>query len=243
MRANSRLFIGRISQSLKQRDWFGVFVEFAAVVLGVLLGFQASQWADQRRIAAEREALAERLVDDLRVFARQTEYIAEQRKGRLEAMVWLDGALRNGGVDDADADRLFAAADATVSYDDVRPLPISFTNLVSSTSLDRLDPEARGNLEYLSRVHSRQEVATDMFHQHVRDHWDFANALTRLPAGRYLDPDWANETHRLADPAMLETPEFQSVLGDALQRDSMLLQFDRQMVEEARKAADQLESL
>jgi hypothetical protein len=58
------MILKRMTASLKRQDWTMVAIEFALVVVGVLLGFQINDWANRRaEAAASREAM-ERLLDE-----------------------------------------------------------------------------------------------------------------------------------------------------------------------------------
>jgi hypothetical protein len=64
----------RIRLNLRDRDWFGIALELITVVLGVLLGLQASQWAAERQERAYRTQIIAALVatlDDFRVHGRE----------------------------------------------------------------------------------------------------------------------------------------------------------------------------
>lgn len=47
----------RMSDALRNRDWFGVGFELFVVVLGVVLGMQASRWAQEREDAEYRRQI------------------------------------------------------------------------------------------------------------------------------------------------------------------------------------------
>ena len=70
-----RLIARRISDALRRQDWFGVGIEVFAVVLGVLLGLQASAWAEQRQERAYNEQMASALATVLDRFAERGEAI------------------------------------------------------------------------------------------------------------------------------------------------------------------------
>lgn len=58
------MLLGRVMRSLRGRDWFSVGVELLVVILGVVLGLQASDWASERRDRAEEQQYLRRLLDD-----------------------------------------------------------------------------------------------------------------------------------------------------------------------------------
>jgi len=52
---------GRLVALVADRDWVGVFIEFAIVTLGVVLAFQIDQWGQDRRQAREERQFLERM--------------------------------------------------------------------------------------------------------------------------------------------------------------------------------------
>ena len=64
----------RFRRHFRNRDWFGIGLELLTVVLGVLLGLQASQWAAERQERAYRTQIIAALgatLDDFRVHGRE----------------------------------------------------------------------------------------------------------------------------------------------------------------------------
>jgi hypothetical protein len=51
-------------RNLRRRDWFSVGVELLVLILGIVLGLQASDWASERRDRAEEQQYLRRLLDD-----------------------------------------------------------------------------------------------------------------------------------------------------------------------------------
>jgi len=47
----------RMSEALRKRDWFGIGFELFVVVLGVILGLEASRWAEERERAEYRRQM------------------------------------------------------------------------------------------------------------------------------------------------------------------------------------------
>ena len=56
----------RIAHHLQQQQWTAVLVELAIVVLGVFLGFQATDWANERADRTAEARHLEEIADDLR---------------------------------------------------------------------------------------------------------------------------------------------------------------------------------
>jgi hypothetical protein len=58
------MLLGRMLRNLRGRDWFSVGVELFVLVVGIVLGLQASDWANERRDRAEERDYLRRLLED-----------------------------------------------------------------------------------------------------------------------------------------------------------------------------------
>jgi hypothetical protein len=58
------MLLSRLMRNLRERDWFFVGVELLVLVLGIVLGLQASEWASERRDRAEEQNYLRRLLED-----------------------------------------------------------------------------------------------------------------------------------------------------------------------------------
>ncbi|MGI8704477.1 MAG: hypothetical protein ACR2JJ_01530 [Sphingomicrobium sp.] len=74
----------RISDALRRQDWFGVGIEIFAVILAVLLGLQASAWAEQRQERAYNQQMVSALATVLDRFATRGESISRDIQRMVE---------------------------------------------------------------------------------------------------------------------------------------------------------------
>ncbi|WP_420434210.1 hypothetical protein [Hyphobacterium sp.] len=58
------MILARLSRAIREQNWFAVVLEFVIVIAGVVIGFQVSQWANERAAEARRAAALERLHDE-----------------------------------------------------------------------------------------------------------------------------------------------------------------------------------
>jgi hypothetical protein len=65
----------RISEAFRKRDWFGIGFELFVVVLGVLLGLQASRWAAERDERQYQAQMVNALDATLKVYVDAGDYI------------------------------------------------------------------------------------------------------------------------------------------------------------------------
>lgn len=60
------MILTRLSRAFREQNWFAVAIEFVIVILGVVVGFQVTGWANARAdLSSERRHLEE-IADDLR---------------------------------------------------------------------------------------------------------------------------------------------------------------------------------
>ncbi|MEM6287469.1 MAG: hypothetical protein AAF845_09960 [Bacteroidota bacterium] len=49
------ILLGRLSQAVREQNWFAVMLELGIVVLGVVIGFQVTAWGNERAARAEEQ--------------------------------------------------------------------------------------------------------------------------------------------------------------------------------------------
>ncbi len=59
------MILRRLTQNVKDQNWFAVVLDFIIVVVGVVIGLQVSNWNDARAEKARAAEYSERLMDDL----------------------------------------------------------------------------------------------------------------------------------------------------------------------------------
>jgi len=59
------MLLRRITQHVKDQNWFAVFIDFLIVVFGVFMGFQVQAWNEHRNDAADTKEYIQRLVTDM----------------------------------------------------------------------------------------------------------------------------------------------------------------------------------
>jgi hypothetical protein len=69
--------IGRLRESLRNRDWTGILIEFVVVTLGVWLAFEIDQWGQDRRQANDERQFLERMWRESANISRESAEAAE----------------------------------------------------------------------------------------------------------------------------------------------------------------------
>ncbi len=59
------MLLRRITQHLKEQNWFAVFLDFFIVVVGVFIGIQVANWDDSRKDRADEALFLEDLHEDI----------------------------------------------------------------------------------------------------------------------------------------------------------------------------------
>ena len=73
----------RISEAARKRDWFGIGFELFVVILGVLLGVQASRWSAEREERAYQQQMIAALDETLEVYVDAGQDIHRELKAML----------------------------------------------------------------------------------------------------------------------------------------------------------------
>lgn len=61
------MLLRRITQHMKNQNWFAVFLDFLIVVVGVFIGIQVANWNAERQIQNQENSLVERLYEEVKV--------------------------------------------------------------------------------------------------------------------------------------------------------------------------------
>ena len=86
--------LARIAQRLRAHDWFAAAIEVAIVVLGIFLGFQVTQWNEQRQSRAREVSLMLNIASNLRDDVKEMD---ENIRTASSRMASLDYLLRLAG--------------------------------------------------------------------------------------------------------------------------------------------------
>ncbi len=67
------MLLRRVTEHVREQNWFAVFLDFTIVVFGVLIAFQVTDWNQHRQDRALEIDLLNRLHDDYQLLAQQTQ--------------------------------------------------------------------------------------------------------------------------------------------------------------------------
>lgn len=108
------MLLRRVTQHVKQQNWFAVGVDFVIVVVGVFIGIQVSNWNEAQKEKAEEQRAIVRLDDEFRAIQSSLEVQIRARKEWAEAMLPLIRTLEGIGPPASDLE-IKAGIDAATS--------------------------------------------------------------------------------------------------------------------------------
>lgn len=88
------MLLRRITQHVKDQNWFAVFIDFLIVVVGILIAFQITNWNEARLQKQTAQTYVERIRDDLAAnqedLKQRLDYFGEVRSAAVRALGALD---------------------------------------------------------------------------------------------------------------------------------------------------------
>lgn len=153
------MVLRRLGQHLKQQQWTAVLIELAIVILGVFLGFQVTDWANDRadRTAETRhlEEIAEDLRSDVAVFD-QVRTATEMRIGGIDYILGeTRGVTRPSRIVTPNGDGFDIPAGPPVAPTD-RTTLLGRANLIRSTAGNRTGFEALLGAGGMQKIRDRR---------------------------------------------------------------------------------------
>lgn len=153
------MILRRIAHAVKQQQWTAVLIELVIVILGVFLGFQVSDWANERASRSAEVRHLEEIAEDLRADAAIFDQIRLSAEMRISGIDYVLGETRGvtrpshvvtptGNSFDMPAGPPVAAADRTKLLGRV--------NLLRSTKGNRTGFEALLGAGGMQKIRDRQ---------------------------------------------------------------------------------------
>jgi len=164
------MLLRRITQHVKDQNWFAVGLDFFIVVVGILIAFQITEWNETRQSYAAERALTENLATEFNTL----EDVLEQRFERAEYLVSNTAELIN----------LIRAAEEPDDEQSVRSLLMFTSRYNASVAV----PTSFADALQSGRVSSlRNEKLRDALNAYVlsTDWW----ATVEGPAEPQVDPN------------------------------------------------------
>lgn len=90
------MLLRRISQHVKEQNWFAVFLDFIIVVVGILIAFQITNWNEARDERAQEKIWLNRLSSDFDRIIEQGNFLNPQMKEQIPAIQRVIAHVRSG---------------------------------------------------------------------------------------------------------------------------------------------------
>lgn len=89
------MFVQRLTKAIKTQNWFAVVLEVGVVVLGVFLGFQVTEWNEERQLTAQRGIYLERLRDNIERDIAEAEIVIGENQRAMADIRRLESIAEN----------------------------------------------------------------------------------------------------------------------------------------------------
>ena len=142
------MILQRLSKSIRQQDWFAVFIEFVIVVAGIFAGLQANEWAQERQDREEERAALERLFLE----AESAHQLLARNVKRAQQM----NQLRRNAVQFADSDLPLPENELPFKIG-INTLAIFPTAMPVSVAYDEL--KSSGQMQLIRSAEIRSQIA------------------------------------------------------------------------------------
>ncbi|NIL93236.1 MAG: hypothetical protein GTO71_02075, partial [Woeseiaceae bacterium] len=124
------MLLRRITQHIKDQNWFAVSIDFVIVVVGVFIGIQVANWNDERVAAADEAKLMVRLTEEMQALEPELAQDAENYKATVKATGALLTALRAGAMPEDEQSFRWTIWRAN-HFEDIPSLSASYAELVA----------------------------------------------------------------------------------------------------------------
>ncbi|MBO6687201.1 MAG: DUF6090 family protein [Hyphomonas sp.] len=134
------MLLRRVTQHIKDQNWFAVWLDFVIVVIGVFIGLQTSNWNDAREQNRQAAVYTDRLSNDLQIeFEYATSLIEYYRVTHQAGLIAYDGLSAEMALDD---ETVLINAFRASQYNWYERRRAAFDEIVASGSLALIDDVA-----------------------------------------------------------------------------------------------------
>jgi len=103
------MIVKRFADALRRQDWAMVAIEFALVVVGVLLAFQINEWANERASDGERQLSAERLLEEAELDVAYIRQAVDYERKVVQGLGFATGRIVGKKLQETDEKRITAS--------------------------------------------------------------------------------------------------------------------------------------
>lgn len=233
------MIVKRFSEAIRRQDWAMIAIEFALVVVGVLLAFQINEWAGERANAGERQLSSERLLEEAELTVAYNRQAVDYERRVLEGLSFATARIASKNWRQAEEERItggFAAARSMVA---LAPPSSVYEDVVSSGELNKI-----GNVA--ARAAISRYRSTLSFEDRMRQQLQGPlGAYERLPAFRYqTDPEGKEKIRLVIDfPALVRDQQAQQLIALTAENHRILLMLRKRALKDSERMCLALSSV
>ena len=199
------MIIRRLATAVRRQDWFIVLVEIAIVFVGIFLGLQADDWAEERQDRQREQAALERLFYETHDALELLERMLEGSRRRNQ--------LRRNAVQ-------FADSDAPVPDDDLM-LRVGLNTLAQFPPIDIVtiaydELKSSGQMQLIRSTELREQIAR--FHTDLGSANTYQEGFGEFGIGYFSvykqHVTWAFNPDATTSDILLSTYDWDSLRGD-----------------------------
>jgi len=141
------LILSRLFKSIKSQDWLAVSLELLILILGIYLGFQVTEWQNERQKHQAEAQLLSRLVEDLQNLKQSNQKIIDSHSQQLDNFEKAINFAKSSNAWEQEFAIWRKQIEPVMGYDDpVVELPV-YEEIVATAQLSMLkNPELRTQL-------------------------------------------------------------------------------------------------
>ena len=199
------MIIRRLATAIRRQDWFIVLVEIAIVFIGIFLGLQADDWAEERQNRQREQAALERLFHESQDALEQIELMLRISQRR--------NTVRRNAVQ-------FADSDAPVPDDDLM-LRVGLNTLAQFPPIDIVtiaydELRSSGQMQLIRSTELREQIAR--FHTDLESANTYQEGFGEFGIGYFSvykqHVTWAFNPEATTSDILLSTYDWDSLRGD-----------------------------
>ena len=133
------MILQNISKAIREQNYYAVVLEFVIVIAGVVIGFQINAWAENRAQAQRERAMLERLLAETEAAVVELERRVDLNAQAAEDLEYALATLQQGGIENADTDRLIRGLGSTAYFPATTPPRAVQDELINSGRSAELD--------------------------------------------------------------------------------------------------------
>ncbi|MGJ8563980.1 MAG: hypothetical protein ACSHXY_10550 [Alphaproteobacteria bacterium] len=134
------MILRRITNHIKDQNWFAVALDFFIVVMGILIAFQITNWSESRSDKARERQIIERLYEDFEALGREVDANIESMKPAFKILEETKQLVIHD-PNDADLQRIQDFYNTTIGFPSVAGQSVTYEQLVSSGDMNLISNE------------------------------------------------------------------------------------------------------